>query len=158
MVSCQTEKKVQSGAYQALLNRLLKHDVAEITVDSLKSMLSENSSQVTLLDTRQQKEYDVSHLPDARYVGYEDFDVESVNTIDRDSPLVVYCSVGARSEKIARKLQEEGFTEVANLYGGLFEWVNRGYRVYDSSGITDSVHAYNRIWGFWLNSKHKIYK
>jgi len=33
----------------------------------------------------------------------------------------VYCSLGIRSEVIAKKLKKAGYTNVFNLYGGIFE-------------------------------------
>ena len=47
-----------------------------------------------------------------------------VEDIARESTIVVYCSVGYRSEKIAEELDKLGFTNVSNLYGGIFEWIN----------------------------------
>ncbi|MFQ5334631.1 MAG: rhodanese-like domain-containing protein, partial [Flavobacteriales bacterium] len=75
----------------------------------------------------------------------------------RRREVIVYCSVGYRSEKIAEKLAGMGFGQVFNLYGGIFEWVNRGYPVYDEHGQTDNVHAYNHNWGLWLHKGNKVY-
>lgn len=77
--------------------------------------------------------------------------------IAKDANIVVYCAVGSRSEKIARELKEMGFENVSNLYGGIFEWVNRGYEIVNDTGETDTVHAYNRFWGFWLQEGEKVY-
>jgi hypothetical protein len=71
--------------------------------------------------------------------------------------VVVYCSVGYRSEKIAARLREMGFLEVYNLYGGLFEWVNRGNPVYRNEQATRAVHGYSWTWGIWLRRGKKVY-
>jgi rhodanese-related sulfurtransferase len=47
--------------------------------------------------------------------------------------------VGYRSEKVTEKLQKAGFTQVSNLYGGIFEWVNQGYPIVNQSGATSDV-------------------
>ena len=44
----------------------------------------------------------------------------------RDTPIVVYCSVGYRSARVARWLGRQGFTNVRNLDGSLFAWANEG--------------------------------
>ena len=45
-----------------------------------------------------------------------------------------------------------------NLYGGIFEWKNQDGTVVDDEGsITDSVHAFDRAWGIWLNKGKKVY-
>ncbi|MDF9798803.1 hypothetical protein OKW21_004066 [Catalinimonas alkaloidigena] len=44
------------------------------------------------------------------------------------------------------------------MYGGIFEWVNQGQDVVDSSGQpTEKVHAYDRVWGIWLKQGEKVY-
>ena len=140
-------------AYNLMLKTMLSHDVPEISVKD-----AVNRYDAIFLDARQKKEFDVSHIKGARYVGYDDFDSTRIKSIRKDRPVIVYCSVGYRSEKITEKLQQEGFTDVHNLYGGIFEWVNEGYTVYDDSGKpTDKVHAYDHTWGVWLKKGEKVY-
>lgn len=112
-----------------------------------------------LLDTRAKAEYDVSHLPGARWVGYDDFDISRVQNIPKNANVVLYCSVGYRSEKVGEKLLAAGYQRVSNLYGSLFEWVNQGNPVVDRAGQpTRRVHAYSRAWGIWLNRGEKVYE
>jgi hypothetical protein len=43
--------------------------------------------------------------------------------------------------------------------GGLFEWKNLGYPIVDNNGKEiNQVHAYNKVWGIWLNKGDKVYK
>jgi len=143
-----------SRAYDLMRKTLYKETVPTITVPELKKM-----SNGVLLDTRAKDEYDVSHLPGARWVGYDDFDLSRVQNIPKNANVVVYCSVGYRSEKVGEKLQAAGYQHVHNLYGSLFEWVNQGNPVVDSSGKpTQRVHAFSRPWGVWLQRGEKVYK
>ena len=136
------------------MESLYKKTVPLIKADSLKPKLE----QVVILDTRAQEEYQVSHIQGARFVDYDDFEVEQVNDISKDQEVVVYCSVGYRSERVGEKLQKAGYTNVKNLYGGIFGWKNEGYTVVGSNNLpTDSVHVYNRLWGRWLYKGTKIY-
>jgi predicted sulfurtransferase len=81
-----------------------------------------------------------------------------VAAIPRNTPVVVYCSVGYRSEQIGEKLLQAGFTDVHNLFGSIFEWVNQGYPVFkNQSEQTNRVHAYSRSWGIWLQKGVKVY-
>jgi len=145
--------QVNDPAFNLMLKTLLKHDVPEISVKDAVTRYN-----ATFLDAREKAEYDVSHIHGARYVGYNDFDSTRMRGIRKDFPVIVYCSVGYRSEKITEKLQREGFTDIHNLYGGIFEWVNEGYKVYDDSGkVTDKVHAYDHAWGIWLKKGEKVY-
>jgi rhodanese-related sulfurtransferase len=145
-------QEVGSKAYGLLLQGLLSHTVPAVGVSEAAA------SGAVFIDSREAAEYKVSHLPGALWVGYEQADFSALKGLDKDTPLIVYCSVGYRSEKIAEKLQKMGFTDVHNLYGGIFEWVNRQQAVVDQQEQpTDSVHAYNRIWGVWLHQGVKVY-
>lgn len=120
----------------------------------------QESDSVLIIDSREREEFDVSHIASARYVGYNNFSSEEfiAEINDKNIPIVVYCSLGIRSEDIGEKLLSEGFTNVKNLYGGIFEWKNKGYPVIDSEGNeTENVHAFSRFWGRWLKKGNKIY-
>lgn len=138
-----------------MLDSLYKHSVPLISVEELKSMDHHN---LYILDSRESKEYEVSHLKNARNVGYFWFDMRNVYDIPKDANIVVYCSVGYRSEKIAEKLIKYGFKNVFNLYGSIFEWVNEGNPVYKSSGVqTSEVHTYDKNWSKWVERGTKVY-
>ena len=102
------------------------------------------------LDAREPAEYLVSHLPGAIYLGFRDPDFEALTGLDRSTPLVVYCTVGYRSERVAGKLRERGFNRVYNLYGSLYAWKLVGLPLVDASGPTDRLHTYNRKWGSFI--------
>ena len=101
----------------------------------------------------------MSHIEGAIPVGYDHFELTNLPAnLAKNQPIVVYCSVGYRSEKVTEKLQNAGFQQVSNLYGGIFEWVNQDLPVKNDSGITQEVHAYSRSWGVWLKKGKKVYK
>jgi rhodanese-related sulfurtransferase len=77
---------------------------------------------------------------------------------DKNRLIVVYCSIGVRSEIIGKKLMKHGFTNVYNLYGGLFEWVNKGGSVFHKGIQTQKVHAYSKKWSRYLTKGIKIYE
>ena len=148
------------AASQSDLSGLLKKHNTEsipyITIDSLKTM----KDQVVLLDAREKKEFDVSHLKNAQYVGYEFFDLHKTTQSlpDKDATIVVYCSLGVRSEDIAEKLKSAGYGKVFNLYGGIFEWKNTNNPVVNLKGKeTSKVHAFSKEWGVWLTKGEKVY-
>lgn len=133
--------------------------VPYVSVEGLR-MLQVNED-VVLLDARETEEYEVSHIKSAKFVGFNNFSSEEVSAKlkDKDTPIVVYCSLGIRSEQIGEKLQKAGYTNVKNLYGGIFEWKNKGYQVVDTEGNnTEKVHAFSRLWGRWLTNGEKVYE
>ena len=111
-----------------------------------------------ILDAREEEEFEVSHLKNARHVGYYWFDMRSVYDIPYDATVVVYCTIGNRSERIAEKLRRAGYDCVFNLYGGILEWVNTGNPVYKSNGVqTSEVHTYSRELSQWAERGSKVY-
>jgi rhodanese-related sulfurtransferase len=111
---------------------------------------------VVFLDCRERAEYEVSHLHNAVWVGYNDFDLSRVS-FAKEEKLIAYCSIGKRSDVITKRLLQEGYTDVRNLVGGIFEWSNQGFPVYKFSAETVDVHVYNAFWGRWLKKGNKIW-
>jgi rhodanese-related sulfurtransferase len=140
-------------SFDSMLNNLLDHSVPEITSDTLKVHLKK----YLILDARELEEYTVSHLQAAKYIGYDDFDLDSLKKIKKNTPIVVYCSVGKRSEIVCEKLIKAGFTNVQNLLGGIFAWKNNNYEIYSGNKLTNKVHAFNKKWGQWLIKGEKVY-
>lgn len=53
--------------------------------------------------------------------------------------------------RTGEQLQREGYTNVANVYGDIFEWVKTKHPVVtDDGAATDKIHGYSQFWGFWL--------
>ena len=147
----------QQKSIDQTLKLLNDKTVPYISVDQLNEELK--NSDILLLDSRKKEEYQVSRIKDAKFIG-EQFNSESLalNDVDKNKPIVVYCSIGVRSEDLGEVLQKKGFTNVKNLYGGIFLWKNKGFEVYDENNHqTENVHAYNRFWGMLLKSGKKVY-
>jgi len=153
-VSCKSDLKTESPVFGTFLNTILSESVPFIPVDSLLAL---NDEQYLLLDAREKQEYLVSHIPGATHVGHNEFTLKSLPDVDKNQTIILYCSVGYRSEKVGEKLLEAGYTNVQNLYGGIFEWVNRGGELENESGQTRLIHPYSKIWGVWLNKGEKAY-
>ena len=151
MARCQTKD------YKEKLESLYSHTVPTISAEDLKQKI-ESQESLTILDIRSNDEYEVSHLENASLIDYDGFKKKDVQNIPKDAEIVVYCSVGYRSEKVGEKLQKMGFTNVKNLYGGIFQWKNDGFAVLNRQSIeTDSVHTYNKNWSKWLLDGVRVY-
>ncbi|HQV67598.1 MAG TPA: rhodanese-like domain-containing protein [Saprospiraceae bacterium] len=136
-------------AFDKKVNSYLSYTVPVISVQDAHDKFSD----YLFLDAREFNEYQTSHIPQARYVGYDDFDFDNIKDIPVNKKIIVYCSVGYRSEKIATQLRKKGYKQVWNLYGSLFEWVNAGYDVSDKTGKpTTKIHTYNKDWSQWVTN------
>tara|TARA_R110000850_G_scaffold254614_1_gene380169 strand:+ start:58136 stop:58633 length:498 start_codon:yes stop_codon:yes gene_type:complete len=141
-----------------VLSKFNKETIPYISAEELK-MLQSNTD-FLLVDTRERKEFEVSNIDSAVHVGYNQFSIRQFTNFvtDKNQPIVVYCSLGIRSEDIGEKLKKAGYTNVKNLYGGIFEWKNKGFSVVDSDGNkTEKVHAFSKQWSKWLLKGEKIY-
>jgi len=138
------------------LNRYNSHSVDYIRVKSLEENLKQDEK-IYLLDAREKEEFEVSHLKDAIFVGYSSLELSALENIDKNSTVVVYCSIGVRSEEVGEQLQKMGYQNVYNLYGGIFEWVNSSNSVYQDGKPTNKVHAYDSYWGKFLKNAEKVY-
>ncbi|WP_192349251.1 rhodanese-like domain-containing protein [Algoriphagus sp. Y33] len=144
--------EAQSLAYKALLSTLYDTDFPVLKPSQVTDL-----SEYQILDTREKEEFEVSHLKGAEWVGYNTFSMENVAELDKNQPVLVYCTVGARSQGIGKKLKDVGFKEVYNLYGGLIEWVNEDKPIFQGNSPTKKVHTYSQSWGIWLTKGEKVY-
>ncbi|OQW31279.1 MAG: hypothetical protein A4E20_14700 [Nitrospira sp. SG-bin2] len=136
-----------------MLSTLLSHSVPAVSVDRIAS------EHFHVLDAREYREFEVSHIEGATWVGYDDFDIGRLAGINNEATIAVYCSVGYRSERIAKQLHQQGYAHVVNVYGGIFEWVNTGHPVVTGDGTeTETVHAYSKLWSIWLTRGTQVYE
>jgi rhodanese-related sulfurtransferase len=137
---------------------LLKYyaDFPRINPIELKRILKANENLI-LLDVRESNEYNVSHLPNALHFGYETQNWLLLDNLPKDTPIIVYCSIGARSQVVEEELLKKGFSNVRNLHGGIFLWSNSDFLLIDSNGHpTSKIHGYDQTWGKWIIDKDKI--
>lgn len=151
---------VHSFSQKNLKQLLKKFNTENVPYISVTELQKEGNT--ILLDAREPKEFQVSHLKDAICVGYDFFDIkETLKKLpkNKNTKIVVYCSLGIRSEDIAEKLQKAGYTNVYNLYGGIFEWKNQNNTVVNKHNRpTEKIHTFNKEWSQWLHKGEKIYE
>lgn len=147
------------------VNRMIEAQypgVPTVTTDSLAERLGDAEADTAvvrpmLLDARAPEEYAVSHLPGARPIDPEADAYPALDSLARDTPIVVYCSVGYRSAGVTSRLREAGFTDVANLEGSIFRWANEGRPVYRSGKRVATVHPFDSQWGQLLTDSLHAY-
>ncbi|MDQ7916288.1 rhodanese-like domain-containing protein [Mesonia sp. MT50] len=145
--------------FQQALQKYNEESIPYIKVKELHQEL-EKPNLISILDARKVEEYQVSHLPNAIFAGDKEFDIQQVQKrmSSKTLSIIVYCTIGVRSEKIAKKLKEAGYHQVKNLYGGILEWKNKGYKLYNlQSKPTDSVHTYNKKWSRYLHQGKPVF-
>ena len=84
------------------------------------------TKEIQLLDVRTPQEYQQGYIEGAILINFFDSDfVSKVNArFDKNKPLYIYCAVGGRSNKAAKKLISVGFDSIYDLKGGFNKWKN----------------------------------
>jgi len=135
-------------------------DVKRISVDEARAFLDRTRlNRRTVLDVRQDHEYQTGHLPGAKWIPLPDLD-ERAGEIDPDLPVLTYCRSGARSLAAANLLAGKGFAEVLSLDGGIMAWNGAralgpralGFSVFPAS-LTPAL-LLERAWAMELALEH----
>ena len=79
--------------------------------------------------------------------------IETLAASEPGLTVVVYCSVGYRSSRLAEKLRARGFGNVVNLEGSLIQWANEGCPLYRGEERVYRTHPYDEEWGELLDRR-----
>jgi len=158
-----------------LLKRLIRLKFPSVqavtTVELAEWLENDPISDLIILDARSEAEYAVSHVQGAKHLKAISFDAillqsrfaiahlgvrsaitpQQQGAIAHVPKIVVYCSIGYRSAKVAQQLQQTRFYDVFNLEGGIFQWANEQRPLFKDGQSTQLVHPYNSAWGKLLN-------
>lgn len=126
--------------------------VRQMSTDDF-ALLLEEQPEITILDTREPQEYEVSHIQGAVLAQNAADAIELLENQESDGLVVVYCSVGYRSSHIAAILSRRGYSNVFNLEGSIFKWANENRPIYSGDDRASSVHPYDENWGRLLSKE-----
>jgi sulfur dioxygenase len=85
--------------------------------------LEEHAQDVQVLDVREPDEFigPLGHITGAILIPLGEL-AGRAGELSRDRPIVAVCRAGSRSAQAVSILQQNGFTDVANLTGGMLRW------------------------------------
>ncbi len=102
-----------------MLNNKSNENISEIsTVELIKDI-----DKYTLLDVREQNEWDLGHIDGAYHLPLSSINKGETPNIGKDKDIAIYCLAGIRSKQAAILLKEKGFTKLTNISGGYEKWV-----------------------------------
>jgi len=92
--------------------------------------LEENLAKVRVLDVREPSEFigPLGHIRGATLVPLGELAARAKD-LPKDMPIVAVCRAGSRSAQATAILQKAGFTDIANLPGGMLRWRAEGRSV-----------------------------
>jgi adenylyltransferase/sulfurtransferase len=91
-------------------------NINEISATEFKKMIDEKQY-FQLIDVREQSEYDIVNIG-AELIPLNSI-LENQHKISKDKKVIIHCKSGARSIKAIELLQQNGFTNLYNLIGGI---------------------------------------
>ena len=117
-----------SGAL--LLWPLVRRGTGGPWVDTTRAIALINRQDALVLDVRDAGDYGAGHILGAKNLPLARIE-DGAGEIARkkDRPVIVYDEDGQRAAKAAAALKRHGFTQVANLSGGLGAWRQAGLPV-----------------------------
>ena len=120
----------------ALLATACGGDTAEpgelrlVSVQEGAEIQAEPPSDLVILDVRTPEEFAEGHLEGAVMIDFYDLDfADQLAELDPDVPYLLYCRSGNRSGQTLALMEELGFTDVADVDGGINQWQAAGLPV-----------------------------
>ena len=106
-----------------------KTETEQTDVESVREAL-DSGDDVTVIDVREPDEYEAGHVPGAKPLPRGLLEYKAADELpDKNARIVVHCALGGRGALAAKSLKEMGYTNVANMEGGMNAWRERGYDV-----------------------------
>jgi rhodanese-related sulfurtransferase len=95
---------------------------AEIDVNSVKQLLDQGE-QFTLLDVREPGEIATAAIEGTLRIPMQQIPTRAEELVpQKNERIVVHCHHGGRSARVQAWLQQQGFTQVQNMTGGIDAW------------------------------------
>ncbi len=86
---------------------------------------SDPPADLVVLDVRTPEEFSEGHLEDAVMIDfYRDDFADELAELDPNVPYLLYCRSGNRSGQTAELMKDLGFTDVADIDGGIVSWTD----------------------------------
>jgi sulfur-carrier protein adenylyltransferase/sulfurtransferase len=99
-------------------------EVGAVELSQLLRARERGEADFVLVDVRGEAERAVVSVPGAVAVPLDDILAGDVGQLPRAGRVILHCKSGARSARALAALQDQGFTDVAHLRGGVLAWVD----------------------------------
>jgi rhodanese-related sulfurtransferase len=92
--------------------------IPELDVQETNRRVAEGA---LLVDVREPNEYGEAHIPGSLLLPMSELQAR-YQELPKDRPLILQCRSGARSGRATEFLQQNGYTDVHNMAGGILAW------------------------------------
>jgi len=95
----------------------------QISATDLQSRINEPEFSALLLDVREPHEFEYCHISGSTLIPMQTIP-NRVNDLPKDQTIITICHHGMRSQQVAQFLEQNGFTDIFNLQGGVHAWAS----------------------------------
>ena len=95
----------------------------QISAIDLQSRINKPDFSALLLDVREPNEFEYCHITDSTLMPMQTIP-NRLNELPKDQTIITICHHGMRSQQVAQFLEQNGFTDLINLQGGVHAWAS----------------------------------
>lgn len=100
----------------------MNENIQQLNVKSFAELWqTETKSKPVLLDVREAWEISFANISGSLNIPMNQIP-ERLNELPKDTPIIVMCHHGGRSQSVAQFLAHNGFNQLSNLKGGIHAW------------------------------------
>ena len=115
-------------SYQDLVSEAMA-ETEQTDVQTVHDSL-ESGEDLTVLDVREPGEWEEAHIPQVKHLPRDLLEYQVDEQLpNKNARIVIHCASGGRCALATKSLKEMGYTNVANMEGGLSAWREKGYEV-----------------------------
>jgi len=105
------------------------NNIKEIDASQLAEWVNDHTHKMRVIDVRGMQEIAMGTVPKAEALPLHTLP-ERMHELSPAEKLVIVCRSGARSAQACMYLQQQGFSDVYNLRGGMIGWAQSGLPAY----------------------------
>lgn len=95
----------------------------KISSEQLAKRIDSQDSSLVIVDVRSPEEFAAGHIPGAINIPHTHFPARIADLpAGSEQDVVVYCEIGARSEKAISTLRRNGYSRLLHLDGDIKQW------------------------------------
>ena len=113
-------------SYEEMLDEA-REETEQTDPEAVREAL-ESEEAVTVVDVREPEEWEEGHIKGAKHLPRGLLELKAADELpNTEARIITHCASGGRGTLAARTLGEMGYTNVANMEGGITAWQEKGY-------------------------------
>ena len=96
------------------------NNIKEISVQSLNEKIN-NNEKISLIDVREDAELKISKISQSIHIPMKTIPY-NLKQISTEKTIIIMCKTGGRSAQVCEYLNNQGYSNVYNLKGGIISW------------------------------------